>query len=114
MNFLSQTPTPPYYAVIFTSIKREYDIDYEKTAEHMMLLAENQPGFLGVESVRENNGNGITVSYWDSLETIRNWKIHTEHQSVKEKGKSVWYEAYAVRVTKVETQRLFQPKETKD
>lgn len=45
MNFLSQTPTPPYYAVIFTSIKREYDIEYEKTAEYMMLLAENQPGF---------------------------------------------------------------------
>ncbi|MCY9404470.1 antibiotic biosynthesis monooxygenase, partial [Bacillus spizizenii] len=74
-------------------------------------LAADQPGFLGVESIREADGRGITVSYWGSIDAINHWKQHTEHQEAKEKGKSVWYESYAVRIAKVERQRLFSGEE---
>lgn len=77
----------------------------------MVSLAADQPGFLGVESIREADGRGITVSYWDSIAAINHWKHHTEHQAAKEKGKSVWYELYAVRIAKVERQRLFSGEE---
>ncbi|MED3383583.1 antibiotic biosynthesis monooxygenase [Bacillus subtilis] len=108
MDFLSKTPEPPYYAVIFSSVKSENDTGYGEAAERMVSLAGDQPGFLGVESVREADGRGITVSYWDSMDAINHWRHHTEHQAAKEKGKSVWYESYAVRVAKVDRQRLFQ------
>ncbi|APH69100.1 antibiotic biosynthesis monooxygenase [Bacillus sp. LR_5] len=111
MDFLSKTPEPPYYAVIFSSVKSENDIGYGETAERMVSLAADQPGFLGVESVREADGRGITVSYWDSIDAINHWKHHNEHQAAKEKGKSVWYELYAVRIAKVERQRLFSGEE---
>lgn len=111
MDFLSKTPEPSYYAVIFSSVKSENDTGYGETAERMVSLAADQPGFLGVESVREADGRGITVSYWDSMGAINHWKHHTEHQAVKEKGKSVWYELYAVRIAKVERQRLFSGEE---
>jgi len=114
MGFLADTPKPPYYAVIFSSIKGKYDEEYEHTAERMMNLAGGQPGFLGAESVREENGCGITVSYWDSLEAIKRWKDHTDHQAAKQKGKSAWYEAYAVRITKTESQRMFASKGAED
>ncbi|MBY8913585.1 antibiotic biosynthesis monooxygenase [Bacillus sp. YC2] len=114
MSFLANTPEPPYYAVIFSSIKGKYDEEYENTAERMMLLASGQPGFLGVESVREENGCGITVSYWDSMDAIKRWKDHNDHQAAKQKGRSTWYESYAVRITKAESQRVFAPKGAED
>jgi hypothetical protein len=47
-------PQPPYYAVIFTSRRTDGDNDYAATAENMLKLAADQPGFLGVDWVRES------------------------------------------------------------
>jgi heme-degrading monooxygenase HmoA len=66
----------------------------------MVELAQQQPGYLGHESARE--GLGITVSYWESLEAIRNWKLHSEHLPAQQKGRAQWYSAYKVRICKVE------------
>lgn len=71
----AQTPEPPYYAVIFTSLRTEGERGYGKMAERMMDLARNQPGFLGAD---------------------------TDHQLAQELGRDVWYSAYELRVAKVE------------
>lgn len=67
-----KTPQPPYYAVIFTSTRTLAENGYSEMANKMVEIAKIQPGFLGVESVREEMG--ITVSYWKDLEAIKNWK----------------------------------------
>lgn len=95
----------PYYAVIFTSVRTTIDDGYSETASRMLELAENQPGFLGVESARSEIG--ITVSYWESLEAIHNWKQNSEHLLAQEKGKILWYESYKVRIAKVEREYEF-------
>jgi heme-degrading monooxygenase HmoA len=97
---LAKTPSPPYYAVIFTSLRTEGDNGYEEMAEHMFKLALQQEGFLGVESAREEIG--ITVSYWRDLEAIQKWRENTEHILAKKKGKTDWYRSYQVRISKVE------------
>lgn len=97
---IAQTPKAPYYAVIFTSLRTDADAGYAETADRMVELAEQQPGYLGMETVR--NGLGITISYWESLEAIRNWKQNLEHLEAQEKGRSTWYSAYKTRVCKVE------------
>ncbi|MBV6440124.1 MAG: putative protein YqjZ [Saprospiraceae bacterium] len=97
---IAKTPEPPYYAVIFTSLRTEGDYGYGKMAEHMVELASRQPGFLGVESARE--GVGITVSYWESLEAIRHWKANAEHLVAQRLGREKWYSAYKTRVCLVE------------
>ena len=74
---IAQTPKPPYYAVIFTSLRTEVENGYQQMADQMAELAEQQPGYIGHESARE--GVGITVSYWKSLEDIKNWKQQSEH-----------------------------------
>jgi len=71
-------------------------------AQRMAELAKDMPGFLGLESVRGEDGFGISVSYWASEEAIKNWKAHTEHQVAQTTGKKTWYEDYALRVAKVE------------
>ena len=92
---ISQTPDPPYYAVIFTSERTGVNDGYAEMAERMVTLAQQQPGYLGHESARENIG--ITVSYWDSLEAIKNWKQNTEHLIAQQKGRSEWYASYKTR-----------------
>ncbi|MBI3867170.1 MAG: antibiotic biosynthesis monooxygenase [Verrucomicrobia bacterium] len=101
-NTIAQTPQPPYYAVIFTSLRTEADKGYSHMAERMVALAGEQPGFLGVESARDANGLGITVSYWSSEEAIVAWKAQTEHRVAQETGQRVWYSDYQLRVARVE------------
>src|SRR5437667_10755445 len=106
-NTIAKTPQPPYYAVIFTSLRTEGERGYGQMAQKMAELAAQQPGFLGVESTRGSEGLGITVSYWESLEAIAKWKAHAEHQVAQRAGKKVWYSNYALRVAKVERAEAF-------
>ena len=101
MNHIADTPTPPYYAVVFTSVRTGTDEGYAAAAEKMMGLASEQPGFLGVESVREEGGAGMTVSYWKDKKAIREWKNHAAHQQAQRLGKEKWYRSYKIRVSKV-------------
>lgn len=98
----ADTPEPPYYAVIFSSRRADDDDGYHETAERMVHLAARQPGFLGIESVRGEDGFGITISYWTSLEAIADWKANAEHRVAQTKGKQSWYDHYEIRIAKVE------------
>ncbi len=100
MSEIANTPRPPYYAVIFTSLRTEVDKGYGDTAGRMVELASTQPGFLGVESVRETLG--VTVSYWQDLESIKRWKANAEHLEAQSLGHEQWYSSFRVRVAKVE------------
>ena len=97
---IASTPEPPYYAVVFTSLRTDGDDGYGAMAQHMDELAALQPGYLGVESARE--GLGITVSYWRDLASIRAWKANVEHLLAQRTGQSTWYSDYRVRVARVE------------
>lgn len=100
MSLIAETPTPPYYAVIFTSTRTDTDQNYEEIADRMVLLASQQKGFLGIESAREQVG--ITVSYWQDLQSIKEWKANAEHIDAQQKGRCTWYENFKVRISKVE------------
>lgn len=100
---IAPTPQPPYFAVIFTSVRTPVDPQgYEATAERMLELAREQPGFLGVESARGVDGLGITVSYWESAKAIRAWREHAEHRLAQEAGREHFYARFALRVCRVE------------
>lgn len=97
---IAQTPEPPYYAVIFTSLRIEQDNGYNEMADFMLEIARQQDGFLGIEAARKEIG--ITVSYWRDRDSIRRWKEHTMHVIAREKGRESWYSAYKVRIARVE------------
>lgn len=100
---LASTPDPPYYAVIFTSVRTGVDAAaYATAADLMVELARQQPGFLGAESVRDASGTGITVSYWSSEEAIAAWKRVADHRAAQRLGRELWYRDYALRVARVE------------
>ena len=103
---IAQTPKLPYYAVIFTSIRTTTDDGYDKMAEEMESLVKLQFGFLGMESARSNVG--ITISYWESLDAIKQWKMNNRHSEAREKGRSSWYKQFKVRICKVEHSYEFE------
>lgn len=93
----------PHYAVIFTSRRSgNAAADYAEAAEQMLQLAAQQAGFLGVDSVRDARGVGITVSYWRDLDSVRAWREVSEHRNVQERGRKLWYTEFTVRVCRVE------------
>ena len=108
MEPLARTPPPPYFAVVFTSMRNDCDeAGYAAMADRMVELAGQQPGFLGVESVRGNDGVGITVSYWESLDAIHHWRENAEHRDAQSLGKSKWYERFYLRICRVERDYVF-------
>lgn len=94
------TPEPPYTAVIFSSTRTDGNRGYEQMSERMFALAAEQPGYLGVESARDD-GLGITVSYWVDEAAAAAWKQVAEHLVAQELGASTWYDDYRVRVATV-------------
>lgn len=101
------TPEPPYYAVIFTSTRTDVAEGYDDMSAKMVQMAAQQPGFLGVESARGADGLGITVSYWESEESIANWRSNAEHRIAQSQGREQWYTEFVTRVAKVERVRTF-------
>jgi len=106
--------TPPYFAVIFSSLRRELPGDgYGAMADRMEELAREQPGFLGIESARSPDGLGITISYWATLEDVAAWKRNTEHLVAQKLGREEWYRWFALRVARVERATEFiRPEDT--
>lgn len=103
---LANTPEPPYIAVIFSSLLRSEPGSapngYAETADRMEILAAQQPGYLGYESARGEDGVGLTISYWRDEESVAGWRKHLEHAQARAKGKSDWYASYRLRVARVE------------
>ncbi|WP_028916788.1 antibiotic biosynthesis monooxygenase [Pseudoxanthomonas sp. J35] len=99
----ARLPAPPYYAVVFSSQRNAADpAEYAVAAERMLELAQRQPGYLGVESVRGADGFGITVSYWQSEAAIAAWRAQAEHAEIRRHGRRHWYTHYELRVGRIE------------
>lgn len=100
MAAIAKTPEPPYYAVIFTNLRTDDDSGYAEMADRMVELVQQQPGFLGFESARE--GLGLTVSYWQDLDSIKAWKANGEHLQAQQQGHEQWYSRFKTRIARVE------------
>lgn len=97
------------FAVIFTSQRTDEDAaGYAEAADRMESLAREQPGFLGIDSVRGADGFGITVSYWESLAAIAAWRENIEHLAAQQNGRDKWYASYRLSVVKVDRQFTFE------
>ncbi|MDR6977106.1 heme-degrading monooxygenase HmoA [Streptomyces sp. 3330] len=101
---------PPYYAVVFTSVRTVEDDGYGETADRLGELVRDVPGFLGEDSARTPGGLAITVAYFRDLDGIEQWRTHAEHRAAKEYGRAHWYERYSLHIAKVEHSHGFERK----
>ncbi len=101
-SFVSKLPEPPYYAVIFPSQRSQNETGYRDVINRLIQTAMEQPGFLGMEAARGEDGFGIHVSYWESLEAFAAWSKATEVLVAQASGRDKWFDFYEVRIAKVE------------
>ena len=109
---IARTPEPPYVAVIFTSLRTPGEAGYDETSRQMEALAAKQPGYLGIESARDAEGFGITVSYWRDQDAARGWKRISEHRVAQRMGRETWYQQYRIRVAAVAREYGFTKNDT--
>lgn len=102
MSNFAPLPDPPYFAVIFTAQRSEGDFGYAAMADKMDQLASQQPGYIGIDTTRNEAGLGITVSYWSDEAALLNWRAVSEHALAQKLGRERWYDYYTLRVAKVE------------
>ncbi|MGB7068467.1 MAG: antibiotic biosynthesis monooxygenase [Pyrinomonadaceae bacterium] len=107
MNQVSKTPAPPYYAVIFTSVRMPSVDGYAVMAQRMAKLSSQQEGFLGMEHA-DNDDVSITICYWDTTDAIAKWKQNVEHRAAQAGGYEKWYKSFTVRICKVERDNTFE------
>lgn len=99
---------PPYYAVVFTSLRADADEGYDETGARLDELVASVPGFLGMDSARTPGGLGITVGYFRDEGAIKRWRADAEHRTAQRRGRAEWYEEYVVHVAKVERSYGFE------
>lgn len=90
-------------AVIFVSLRGTQDVaGYDAAADAMAVLAAAQPGYRGVDAARDADGFGITVSWWADEASAAAWRAHPDHAAIREQGRAIWYDGYALAVARVE------------
>ncbi len=97
---------PPYYVVVFSSLRSGTEDGYCAMSDAMAKLAQKQQGYLGMDSARQDVG--ITASYWRDLSSIATWKSQLDHLAAQELGRAKWYASYRVRVARVERDYGFE------
>lgn len=89
-------------AVIFLSHVTGVDPEgYDAAAAEMGALAAKQPGYRGIDSTRDSNGFGITISYWADEQSAVAWRQNPEHAVIRDRGRERWYASYELFVTEV-------------
>jgi len=84
-------------AVIFVSRRNDVDAaGYDEMAGAMVALAQQQPGYIGLDSVRDADGQGITISYWRDEASARAWHRHADHAAARQAGRECWYDGWKV------------------
>jgi len=94
---------PDTIAVIFSAKRNANDDEgYAKAASAMVKLAQKQKGFVDIDSVRDQDGYGITISYWQSEEDAMAWRDNETHARIRDKGRAIWYDVYSLQIAKIE------------
>ena len=102
-----ETPEPPYYVAVFTSVRTQDQSGYSETSARMEELVKDVPGFLGMDHAQTPGGLGITVGYFRDADALAQWRSNAEHRSARQRGRAEWYESYTLHVAKVERSRGF-------
>lgn len=103
MPFITKTPEPPYWAVVFTSINANVDhTEHTQMYHRMVEIAQTYDGYLGIEPARNPDGTGVAAVYWRDEASIMAFARDPEHRVAKTKGREMWYSHYYIRICRVE------------
>ena len=74
---------------------------YDEMAKEMDDLARTMPGFIDVKSFKAEDGERLTLVWWQDEETLRAWREQARHRVAQRTGRERWYEYYKLEVAEV-------------
>jgi heme-degrading monooxygenase HmoA len=74
---------------------------YAEMAQEMLDTAKSMPGFIDVKAFKAEDGERLTLVWWEDAETLRAWRTHARHLVAQQAGRERWYEYYTLEVAEV-------------
>lgn len=88
------------FVVIFRAVAKNLDDEYSKTAAQLRAIALAEFNCIEFKAITEGKEE-IALSYWKSLDDIKNWKAHPIHIKAQKLGRERWYKSYSVQIAEV-------------
>ncbi len=92
------------YAVIFeVKIKEEGKDQYLAIAAKLKEQLIQMDGFISIERFQSlvEEGKLLSLSYWESMESIEIWKQNLDHLQAQSEGRAKLFEDYRIRIAEV-------------
>ncbi len=81
--------------------------DYTAMSRELIERAKTYPGFVAMKSFRADDGERLTVVWWESDELLAAWRQDERHREAQKKGRERWYHYYHIEVAKVLREQQF-------
>jgi len=95
--------------VVFRSrLRAEAGDDYSEMAEEMLATAKEMPGFVEFKSFKADDGERVSLVYWQDHETMAAWRSHPRHRIAQRSGREKWYASYRIEVADVVRENAFE------
>jgi len=94
--------------VLFRSRLVDAPDGYAEMAQEMLDTAKTMPGFIDVKAYKSDDGERLTVVWWQDEETLRAWRTHARHLVAQKTGRERWYAYYDLEVAEVIRGRRFE------
>jgi heme-degrading monooxygenase HmoA len=95
--------------VVFRSrLTLEAGADYSEMAEEMLATAREMPGFVEFKSFKADDGERLSLVYWQDHETMAGWRNHPRHQIAQGAGRAKWYSYFRLEVADIVRESTFE------
>ncbi len=84
--------------VFRSRIKDGVGRELAEVGQRMYELASSMPGFLSYKDFVAEDGEGVTIIEFESMEAVDAWRAHPEHQVAQKRGRSEFFSDYHIQV----------------
>ena len=81
--------------------------EYLALVERMNELARTMPGYISHKGFFADDSERVTVVEFDSMDSLRGWRMHPEHREAQRLARERYYESYSVQVCEVVRESRF-------
>jgi heme-degrading monooxygenase HmoA len=94
--------------VVFRSrLTAEAGDDYSLMAAEMLATAQEMPGFVEFKSFKADDGERVSLVYWQDHETMAAWRSHPRHRVAQSNGRAKWYAEFRLEVADIVRETKF-------
>jgi heme-degrading monooxygenase HmoA len=95
--------------VVFRSrLSAEAGDDYSEMAAEMLATAKEMPGFVEFKSFKSDDGERVSLVYWQDHETMAAWRNHPRHKIAQQSGRAKWYAEFRLEVADIVRETKFE------